>query len=278
VRSKGPGDQTTTLYIVLSFTGKNGRIKSFVIAEWSMALTVTIFNEYVTQKEQPDAMEVYPDGIHPVLVDVVERAGHDTRVALFSDSEHGLTKDVVAETDVLVYWSHARNEEFEDRVVDRVQDAVLDGMGLVMLHSARRSKLFMRLMGTDCNVRGYRDADETERVWVVDPAHPVVDGLESEFIELPESQLVAEPFEIPTPIETPLISWIEGGEVFRSGCTFKRGRGKVFFFGPGHETQPVYHMNEVQTVLQNAVEWAKPIDGPTGPQLGPTESLPPQED
>jgi len=243
-----------------------------------MPLNVTVFDEYVTQQEQPDAREVYPGGIHAVLADVFEGAGHDVTVALFSDPEHGLTEDVVAETDVLVYWSHARNEEFDDAVVDRVHGAVLEGMGLVMLHSARRSKLFVRLMGTSCDVRGYRDADETERIWAVDPTHPILEGLEEEFIELPESQIVAEPFDIPTPDETLLVSWIEGGEVFRSGCTFKRGSGKVFFLGPGHETHPVYHMDEIQTVLTNAVEWARPVDGPSGLQLSPSESLPPRED
>jgi len=240
--------------------------------------TVTVFNEYVTQQDQDEAMDIYPDGIHAVLAEAFEAAGHDVQVALHSDDEHGLTEDVVAATDVLVYWSHSRNDEFDDDVVDRLHEAVLDGMGLVMLHSARRSKLFTRLMGTGCDVRGYRDADETERVWVVEPTHPIAEGLNEEYVELPESQIVAEPFEIPTPDEVVLVSWIEGGEVFRSGCTFKRGRGKVFFFGPGHETHPVYHRDDVQTVLRNAVDFVGPIDGPTGPQLSPSESLPAPEE
>jgi trehalose utilization protein len=240
-----------------------------------MTLSVTVWNEYVTQRENEAAREVYPEGIHTTIAGFLEEEDYDVRCSLYEDPEHGLTEEVLADTDVLMWWSHVKNEEIDDEIVDRVVDRVYDGMGLIVLHSGRRSKVFPRLMGTSCDLRGYRDADETERVWVVNPSHPIVEGLEEEFIEIPESQVVSEPWEIPEPEAT--VSWLEGGEVFRSGCCFQRGDGKIFFFGPGHETHPVYHMPEVQTVLTNAVEWARPVDGPNGPQTEPSESLPPRE-
>lgn len=54
------------------------------------------------------------------------------------------------------------------------------------------------------------------------------------------------------------ISWFQGGEVFRSGVTYRRDKGKVFYFRPGHEAFPIYHMPIIQKVLINAVNWAAP--------------------
>jgi trehalose utilization protein len=70
--------------------------------------------------------------------------------------------------------------------------------------------------------------------------------------------MYGEPFAIPTPDEMIFLSWFEGGEAFRSGCTWKRGNGKIFYFRPGHETYPTYHQKEVRLVLQNAARWARP--------------------
>ena len=68
--------------------------------------------------------------------------------------------------------------------------------------------------------------------------------------------MYGEPFGIPKPDEQVFISWFEGGEVFRSGCCWKRGAGKVFYFSPGHETHPIYRHPKVQLVLRNACKWA----------------------
>ncbi|MCU1527226.1 MAG: glutamine amidotransferase, partial [Frondihabitans sp.] len=54
------------------------------------------------------------------------------------------------------------------------------------------------------------------------------------------------------------LSTFSGGEVFRSGCTFRRGNGKIFFFSPGDQDFPVYHHTDVRRVLANGVEWARP--------------------
>jgi trehalose utilization protein len=147
-----------------------------------------------------------------------------------------------------------------DDLVDRVHRRVLEGMGLVALHSAHASKIFRRLMGTSCMLR-WREAAERERVWLVDPSHPIVNGLTDEFFEIERSEMYGEHFDIPTPDELFAISWFEGGEVFRSGCTWRRGKGKVVYFSPGHETFPIYQNGNVQRIIANAVRWAAPSGG-----------------
>jgi trehalose utilization protein len=68
--------------------------------------------------------------------------------------------------------------------------------------------------------------------------------------------MYGEPFAIPEPLETVFITWYQGGEVLRSGVTFRRGAGHIFYFAPGHEAYPIYHNAQVQQVLRNAVKWA----------------------
>jgi len=185
----------------------------------------------------------------------------EVRTATLHQPEHGLTDDVLAATDVLTWWGHAAHDRVSDAVVDRVQQRVLEGMGLIVLHSAHASKIFRRLMGTSCMLR-WREAAEQERLWIVDPSHPIVEGLQGECFELEHTEMYGEFFDIPAPDELILISWFEGGEVFRSGCTFRRGKGKIFYFRPGHETFPIYYDQNVRRVIANAVRWAAPSGSP----------------
>ena len=143
-------------------------------------------------------------------------------------------------------------------------------MGLIVLHSGHFSKIFKVLMGTSCDLK-WREADEKERIWIVDPSHPIAEGL-GEYIELEKEEMYGEHFDIPAPDELVMVSWFEGGEVFRSGCTYKRGKGKIFYFRPGHETYPTYYHKDVQQVIKNAVKWAKPADLPV-PVYGNAEPL-----
>lgn len=221
-----------------------------------MTTTVTIWNEYVHERESDVVREVYPDGIHAVLAEVFEEAGFETRTATLREPEHGLADDVLADTDVLTWWGHAAHDEVDDEIVQRVQDRVLDGMGLLVLHSAHFSKIFRELMGTSCALK-WREAAERERLWVVEPGHPIAAGID-DYIELGETEMYGERFDIPQPDTLVFTSWFEGGEVFRSGCCYSRGNGRVFYFRPGHETYPVYYDDGVQRVLVNAVEWAAP--------------------
>ncbi len=222
---------------------------------------VTVWNEYRHEKESEQIASVYPDGIHGAIAAGLEEAGgFSVRTATLDEPEHGLTEDVLAATDVLVWWGHKAHGAVEDAIVDRVHARVLDGMGLVVLHSGHMSKPFMKLMGTPCNLK-WREANEKERIWVIEQGHPIAEGL-GEYIELEQEEMYGEQFDIPAPDQLIFISWFAGGEVFRSGATFHRGSGKIFYFRPGHETYPTYYNPEIRRVIANGVRWAAPVNGP----------------
>lgn len=219
-------------------------------------MRVTVWNEFRHEKESDLVASIYPDGIHRVIANFLGDAGYDVGTATLDEPEHGLTQAVLDQTDVLIWWGHKAHEEVDDAIVDRVQARVLQGMGLVVLHSGHFSKVFKRLMGTSCSLK-WREVGEKERLWVVNPAHPIASGLD-EYIEIPKAEMYGEHFDIPEPDALVLVSWFEGGEVFRSGCCYHRGMGKIFYFRPGHETYPIYEQAEVQQVIINGVEWASP--------------------
>jgi len=220
-------------------------------------LNVTVWSEFRHEKENPRVAAVYPHGLHEVIAGFLRAAGGLTvRTATLDEPEHGLTEEVVAGTDVLVWWGHKAHGEVRDEIVARVHRRVLEGMGLVALHSAHYSKIFKALMGTTCSLK-WRESDDRERLWNVCPSHPIAEGL-GEHFTLEAEEMYGEPFGIPTPDELIFISWFTGGEVFRSGATWRRGHGKVFYFRPGHETYPTYRHPQVQRVITNAVRWARP--------------------
>jgi trehalose utilization protein len=198
--------------------------------------------------------ETYPDGIHVAISEGLREAGFEVSVATLDEPDQGLTDDVLAATDVLTWWGHAAHAEVADAIVDRVQRRVLDGMGLIVLHSGHHSKVFRRLMGTSCDLN-WREAGERERIWVVDPSHPIAAGLGAGFA-IEHEEMYGEHFDVPAPDRLVLVSWFAGGEVFRSGCCYERGRGRIFYFRPGHETHPTYFQPEVRRVMANAVRWA----------------------
>lgn len=219
-------------------------------------MNVTVWNENRHEKKNPKVKEIYPEGIHGTIASFLKEDGVDVKTATLDEAEHGLTGQVLNETDVLIWWGHLAHDEVSDDVVAKVHQRVLDGMGLIVLHSGHFSKIFRTLMGTSCDLK-WREADDRERMWVIDQSHPIAEGI-GEYIELEKEEMYGEHFDIPSPDELLFVSWFEGGEVFRSGCTYKRGRGKVFYFQPGHETYPTYHNTEIQRVLLNAVRWAEP--------------------
>ncbi|MFE7084387.1 ThuA domain-containing protein [Priestia megaterium] len=221
-------------------------------------IKVTVWNENRHEKINPIVNEIYPNGIHGTIANFLANEGLQTTTATLDEEEHGLTTDVLNKTDVLVWWGHTAHDEVKDDIVEKVKQRVLDGMGLIVLHSGHFSKIFKTLMGTSCDLK-WREADEKERLWVVEPSHPIVEGI-GEFIELEREEMYGEHFDIPAPDELIFTSWFEGGEIFRSGCTYKRGNGKVFYFRPGHETYPTYHNKDIQRVIANAVKWAKPAE------------------
>lgn len=227
-----------------------------------MGIRVTVWNEFRHEQDtNHEASKVYPQGIHAVIAEALTAAGHDARTATLDEPEHGLTQEVIDATDVFVWWGHMAHHEVSDEIVEKVKARVLAGAGLIVLHSGHFSKIFKSLMGTTCNLK-WREANEKERLWVVNPAHPIVQGL-GEYFELPQEEMYGEHFDIPQPDELLLVSWFSGGEVFRSGATFSRGAGKIFYFRPGHETHPTYFDENVRRVINNAVAWAAPTNGPT---------------
>ncbi|USK40010.1 ThuA domain-containing protein [Cytobacillus firmus] len=233
-------------------------------------INVLVWNENRHEQKDEKVRAVYPDGIHGAIADFLNGEDFKVKTATLDESEHGLSDAVLQETDVLVWWGHLAHGEVEDAIVEKVKQRVLNGMGLIVLHSGHFSKIFKVLMGTSCDLK-WREADEKERIWIVDPSHPIAEGL-GEYIELEKEEMYGEHFDIPAPDELVMVSWFEGGEVFRSGCTYKRGKGKIFYFRPGHETYPTYYHKDVQQVIKNAVKWAKPADLPV-PVYGNAEPL-----
>lgn len=220
-------------------------------------IRVTVWNEFAHEKKDERVKKIYPDGIHKAIADFLSTEEDiEVRTATLDDPECGLTQEVIDNTDVLIWWGHMRHGDVPDEVVDRVQEAVLKGMGAIFLHSAHHSKPFKRLMGTTCNLC-WRETYDMERVWVIDPGSPITQGL-GKYFEIPHEEMYGERFDIPEPDRLVMIGWYDKGEVFRSGCCFHRGNGNIFYFQPGHETHPIYHMPEVQLIIKNAVRWANP--------------------
>jgi trehalose utilization protein len=244
-----------------------------------MKIRALVWGENVHERQNETVRALYPEGMHTTIAAAIGAEGDiDVSTVVLQDPEHGLTEEVLARTDVLVWWGHKAHRDVDDAIVERVAARVWEGMGLILLHSAHFSKIFKRLMGTPCALK-WREAGERERLWVVNPRHPIAAGL-PEYFELENEEMYGEPFSVPEPLETVFISWFEGGEVFRSGITYRRGAGNIFYFRPGHETYPTYHDATVGQVLRNAVRWARP-EGPAltsilkAPNVPVTEALEP---
>jgi trehalose utilization protein len=222
-------------------------------------LRVTVWGENVHERHEPNVQALYPDGMHSAIAaGLAESLGdrYEIRTATLEQPEHGLPQAVLDDTDVLTWWGHIAHDQVSDEVVERVQQAVLSGMGLLVLHSAHYSKVFKRLLGTPCDLR-WRNEGERELVWTVDPSHPITEGVPNPIV-IDAQEMYGEPFAIPAPDELIFISSFAGGEVFRGGCTWVRGAGRIFYFSPGDQEYPVYHHPAVKQVLANGVRWATP--------------------
>ncbi|OGV50813.1 MAG: trehalose utilization protein ThuA [Lentisphaerae bacterium GWF2_52_8] len=238
---------------------------------------VTIWNEFRHEKKNEAIKKIYPKGMHETIAQGLKAiGGFEIKTATLDEPEHGLTEELVNSTDVLVWWGHVAHGEVKDEIVKRVQKRVLEGMGLIVLHSGHFSKIFKTLMGTNCSLK-WREIHEKERLWNIEPSHPIAEGI-GEYIELPNEEMYGERFDIPNPDKVVFISWFEGGEVFRSGVTYERGHGRVFYFRPGHEAYPTFHNKEIIKVIANACKWAAPriIKTDCCPNSKPLENVPPK--
>jgi trehalose utilization protein len=221
-------------------------------------IRVTVWNEYRHELKHEAVQKIYPQGLHvPIMDGLREHGFQQVRAAKLDEPENGLPAEVLAQTDVLIWWGHMAHGDVLDATVERVHARVMEGMGLIVLHSGHFSKIFRKLMGTSCSLR-WREANDNERMWVVSPGHPIAQGI-GPYIDIPAEEMYGEHFDIPAPDELVMVSWFKGGEIFRSACCFYRGHGKVFYFRPGHETYPTYYQPEVRRVIANGVRWAAPV-------------------
>ena len=222
-----------------------------------MGINVTFWYEAKQEREGDSMKAAYPRGMaHAIESAFQGQEDIRMRTVTLYDREYGLPDDVLNHTDVLIWWAHMLHDKVPDELARKVQGRVLKGMGFIPLHSSHLSKPFTRLMGTSCSLR-WRD-DDRERLWTVMPSHPIARGI-PEYFELPREEMYGEFFDIPQPDELIFLGWFGGGELFRSGCAFHRGCGKIFYFQPGHETNPTYYNENVQKILVNAVRWAAPV-------------------
>jgi trehalose utilization protein len=234
----------------------------------SEAIKATVWYEYTDEQKQKAVTDVYPHGMHEVIAGFLNKDKDITaKTAAITDPEQGLSEAILNDTDVLLWWGHMHHVDVDDKAVQRVIDKVHGGMGIIFLHSAHKSKPFMRLLGTS----GYlcwREAEEKTRVWTAAPNHPIAAGVPEHFA-IDQEEMYGEPFGIPEPESTVFISWFQGGNVFRSGVTFQRDYGRIFYFQPGHESYPSYYNENVQKVITNAVKWARPLVNLGGPRSCP---------
>ncbi len=220
-----------------------------------MTIRAVVWGENIHERTNEVVAGIYPEGMHATIANALKLDPEiSVSWATLEQPEHGLPVDRLAQTDVLVWWGHKDHGAVADEVVERVARRVWEGMGLIVLHSGHFSKIFKTLMGTPCTLK-WREAGERERLWVTSPNHPIAAGI-GEYFELENEEMYGEQFAVPEPLETVFISWFQGGEVFRSGLTWRRGAGNIFYFRPGHETYPTYHDATVHKVLRNAVKWA----------------------
>lgn len=220
-------------------------------------IRVLVWGENHHEKHHETPQRLYPDTMHGTIAAGLRRLLGSSAVvdtATLDDPEHGLSEERLTGTDVLLWWGHVKHEAVEDVVVERVHRHVLGGMGFIPLHSAHFSKIFVRLMGTTCSLR-WRQGDDRELVWTVAPTHPIARGIPHPLV-IPTQEMYGEFFDVPRPDDLVFVSSFSGGEVFRSGMTFSRGHGRIFYFSPGDQDYPVYHQPEIMQILANAVGWA----------------------
>ena len=232
---------------------------------------VTVWNEDSAAESSEKVLAVYPQGVLGAVAAMFEnQQDFQVRTAYLSQEEAGLTEAVLEDTDVLVWWGHCKHGQVPDEIVTRVQQHVLRGMGLIVLHSGHESKIMQRMMGTQCSLRWHENNDK-ERLFVIEPSHPIMRGVPAWF-ELEAEEMYGERFDIPKPDELLAIGWYESGDVFRSACCFNRGYGKIFYFQPGHETLRSYYNEYVKLILQNAARWAarnRELDRPLHSEFAP---------
>jgi trehalose utilization protein len=206
--------------------------------------------------------EVYPKDINGAIAEgLAPLEGWEVVTASLDDPQQGLPDDLLNRADVLIWWVHKRHGEVDDALVEKIAKRVKeDGMGFIALHSAHFAKPNKKLMGTACSWKYYLvDISET-KVIVKVPSHPIAQGL-SDFT-IGNSERYGDPYAVPPPKALVFegISKLTNGETDKSklGFTWNVGKGKMFYFQGGHETNPIFFDANVRKMMLNAVRWAAP--------------------
>ena len=222
----------------------------------STKINVTVWNEFRHERQEDEIRKIYPDGLHKVIGEAIGCDDIAVTYATLDEDQHGLTDEVLNNTDVLIWWGHMAHKEVSDEIVDKIRGRVYLGkMNLIVLHSGHHSKVFRTVVGTTGNLSWGRN--QKEIVWNIKPTHPITAGIPDHFL-LETEELYAEPFFVGEPDETLFLGWYEDGFVMRSGMLFNRGAGRIFYFQPGHEECRSLYNEYVQRIIKNAVYYLKP--------------------
>jgi trehalose utilization protein len=214
----------------------------------------------VVWSERTAPTDMYPKDINGAIIEGLQGLpGWEIVEANIDQPEQGVPDELLRSTDVLIWWGHQRHAEVKNELVDRIVKRVKeDGMGFLSLHSSHFAKPYRRLMGTRCSWGEYKADGTSARVIVKAPDHPIAKGVKD--FELPKIERYGEPFAVPTP-ETVVFDGEytkpDGSKApGRMGLCWTIGKGRVFYFTPGHETYNDFFRPEVRLIMRNAVLWA----------------------
>ncbi len=227
---------------------------------------VVIWSEGTANVDE-GSKKVYPEDINTAIAEGLEplgAKGWQIVKASLNDPDQGVSDDLLGSTDVLIWWGHKKHGEVKDAVVNNIAERVKRGqMGFIATHSSHFAKPFRKLMGTACSWREYVTDGTSVEVVVKEPSHPICQGVKS--FKLPAIERYGEPFAVPQPESVPLdgvYTKPDGKtEPGRMGLCWTVGKGRVFYFTPGHETYNDYYRPEVRRIFVNAVQWAAPAAG-----------------
>jgi trehalose utilization protein len=241
-----------------SFIGMAAAATGAMLIPSTMAATrrVVVWSEGTAPEDK-----VYPQDINGAIADGLKKklSGWTIETATLSDPEQGCSEASLAKCDVLIWWGHKKHGEVKDehvaRIVRRVKE---EGMGFISVHSSHFAKANKRLMGTACSWAAYENDGCKCKVVIKDPAHPIVKGVDE--FTLPCIERYSEPYKVPTPESVPVhgtyIYPSGKEESVRLGLCWTIGKGRMFYFTPGHETCRDFFLEPVQQILANAVTWA----------------------
>jgi len=221
------------------------------------------FRVVVWSEGTASADKAYPKDINTAIADGLRKnlTGWKIETATITDPDQGCSEASLSKCDVLIWWGHKRHDDVKDENVARIVRRVKEGgMGFIAVHSSHFAKPNKKLMGTACSWAAYENDGCKCKVVIKDPNHPIVQGVKE--FTLPEIERYSEPYQVPTPESVPLNGiyvYPDGKEEpTRLGLCWTIGKGRMFYFVPGHETYHDFYLEPVQKIMANAVNWAAP--------------------